>query len=168
MRVLFTCAPASGHFHPLVPYARALADAGHDVAFAAPAFFAPAMEGAGFRRFSAGLEQSFLDVYPQMRTMPGPERTAFARREGFADLYPKHLIPDLLALVATWPPDLIVREENAYGGCIAAECLGLPHASVDILAAGDPSWSNDLIAEPLNRHRVAHGLPPDPALAIAT
>ncbi len=166
MRVLFTCAPASGHFHPLVPFARALADAGHEVAFATPAFFAPAMEGAGFRHFPAGLEQSFLEVYPQMRTMPGSERTAFARREGFADLYPQHLIPDLLALATTWPPDLIVREENAYGGCIAAERLGLPHVSVDIAAAGDPPGSDELIAAPLNRHRVAHGLAPDPELAM--
>ena len=41
MRVLFTTLPYSGHVHPLVPFARALADAGHDVAFAARAAFAP-------------------------------------------------------------------------------------------------------------------------------
>lgn len=35
MRVLFTSAPMLGHFHPLVPFAHALADTGHDVAFAA-------------------------------------------------------------------------------------------------------------------------------------
>ena len=32
MKVLFTTQPLSGHWHPLVPFARALEDAGHDVA----------------------------------------------------------------------------------------------------------------------------------------
>ena len=36
MRALFTTQPATGAFRPLVPLARALADAGHEVAFAAP------------------------------------------------------------------------------------------------------------------------------------
>ena len=37
MRVLFTSQPALGHFHPLVPIARVLESAGHEVAFATPA-----------------------------------------------------------------------------------------------------------------------------------
>ena len=37
MRVLFSTMAASGHFHPLVPLARALQDAGHGVAFACAA-----------------------------------------------------------------------------------------------------------------------------------
>lgn len=47
MRVLFTCLPATGHLHPLVPIARALADAGHEVAFATHASMAPLVERAG-------------------------------------------------------------------------------------------------------------------------
>ena len=34
MRALFTTQPGSGMFNPLIPFARALADAGHAVAFA--------------------------------------------------------------------------------------------------------------------------------------
>ena len=34
MRALFTSFPGYGHFHPLVPLARAVQDAGHSVAFA--------------------------------------------------------------------------------------------------------------------------------------
>jgi UDP:flavonoid glycosyltransferase YjiC (YdhE family) len=44
VRVLFTCVAATGHFHPLVPVARALADAGHEVAFAPHAAIAPLVE----------------------------------------------------------------------------------------------------------------------------
>ena len=50
MRVLFTPHGALGHFHPLVPIARAAARAGHDVVFATPASFAPMFESSGIRR----------------------------------------------------------------------------------------------------------------------
>jgi UDP:flavonoid glycosyltransferase YjiC (YdhE family) len=36
MRILFTTTAGLGHFHPLVPLARAAANAGHEVAFACP------------------------------------------------------------------------------------------------------------------------------------
>jgi UDP:flavonoid glycosyltransferase YjiC (YdhE family) len=148
MRVLFTCLAFSGHFYPLVPFARALVDAGHDVAFAAPAPFASAVEGAGFRHFPAGLAP------------PAPYS-----REIFTDLLPRHTIPDLLALAATWPPDLIVRENLEYGGCIAAERLGLPHAvvAVNVVSEFIPV---DRLAAPLNALRAAFDLSPDPAMAM--
>ncbi len=40
--------------------------------------------------------------------------------------------PDLLAIVAAWSPDVIVRETWEFGGWLAAETLGLPHASVEV------------------------------------
>jgi len=57
MRTLFTTIPASGHFHPLVPLARAAINAGHEVAFAASAPFCPDVEAAGFRCFPAGVDR---------------------------------------------------------------------------------------------------------------
>jgi len=157
MRVLFTSAPMYGHFHPLVPFARA---------FAAPAFFASAVKSAGFHHLTAGLAQPIDELYPRWRELPGLEGPAFMEGEIFAGLWPRHLVPDLLALAAMWPPDLIVREETSYSGCIAAERLGLPHAAVDILAAGDLRGTHDLIARPLHQHRKDNGLAPDPDLAM--
>lgn len=69
-----------------------------------------------------------------------------------------------------WRPDLVVRESMEYGGCLAAEVLGLPHASI----AGNGCSGVDspdvryfrgnrrLVADPLARHRAELGLPPDP------
>jgi len=164
MRVLFTILPLSGHFYPLVPFARALAAAGHDVAFAAPAFFASPVAGADFRFFPAGLAQTIDELYPRSHTLSNPEKVTFWR-ELFTDLWPRHTIPDLLALASTWQPDLIVRENMEYGGCIAAERLGLPHAGVVINAVAEfiPA---DRLAAPLNALRAAHDLPPDSAMAM--
>jgi MGT family glycosyltransferase len=75
------------------------------------------------------------------------------------------MLPDILALATTWLPDLIVREEREYGGCLAAEVLGLPHAAVGITIGDDRAFPQ-LIAEPLDAHRAAYGLPADPDLAM--
>jgi UDP:flavonoid glycosyltransferase YjiC (YdhE family) len=165
MRALFTCNTGYGHLHPLIPVARRLADAGHEVAFALSAILVPAAEAAGFRAFPAGLDRRSRDIYPELRTWTGPDRVAFVHREIFGGLQPRHMVPDLLALAATWPPDLIVRDETEYGGCLAAEALGLPHAMVAISAIGD-FVRRDRIAAPLAAHRVALGLPPDPDLTM--
>jgi Erythromycin biosynthesis protein CIII-like, N-terminal domain len=52
-----------------------------------------------------------------------------------ADIAAGRMVPDLLAIAREWEPDLIVREGMELGGCIAAERLGIPHASV----AGTPT-----------------------------
>ena len=165
MRVLFTTTHGYGHFHPLIPHARALADVGHEVAFAAPAALTGAIAHSGFRHFPAGLDRDMNDVFPELRTWRGPDRVAFVRGEVRAGLYPRHMIPDLLALAATWPPDLIVWEELEYGGCLAAEVLGLPHAMVGVHATGE-FFPRAHIAASLNVLRAAYGLSADPGLAM--
>ncbi len=152
-------------FHPLVPFARGLEQSGHAVVFATRAAFAPTVQRAGFRHSPAGLDRAINEVYPQIRTMPASELMAFMHPQVWCGLLPEHKVPDLLALAERWPPDLVVREERDYAGCIAAEVLGVPHASVDVHATLDreyPQWAT----QPLNRHRAAVGLPPDPALAM--
>ena len=48
MRVLVSTTAGSGHFGPLVPFARAFRAEGHDVLVAAPASFATQVAAAGF------------------------------------------------------------------------------------------------------------------------
>src|SRR5919197_1566456 len=100
-----------------------------------------------------------------------PEFAAFVVRM-FADITTRQMVPDLLAIAREWRPDVIVREGMEYGGCIAAECLGIPHASIagNAYAAVDSPevhyfpGNRMLVAEPLARHREEFGLPPDPDL----
>jgi MGT family glycosyltransferase len=100
---------------------------------------------------------------------PGPEFAQFVVTM-FADITTRHMVPDLLAVAAQWRPDIVIRESMEYGGAIAAERLGIPHASIagnGYAAVDSPDvhyfpGNRLMVAEPLARHRAEHGLPPDP------
>ena len=167
MRVLFTVRPGLGMLHPLVPIARAVASAGHEVTFASAPQFVPNVERTGFRCVPAGLDSTDRDaerLAPEMRGLVGKERAAMMWRRIFAEHAPAKMVPDLLEFSRDWKPDLIVRDDLEFGGCIAAERLGIPHAAIQAVAFRPHLY--DLIKEPLNRRRVEAGLPPDPDLAM--
>ena len=94
----------------------------------------------------------------------GPEQAASVWARVFVGVRAASTIPDLLALGAAWHPDLIVRETTEFGGCVAAERLGLPHAAVQV-GAYRPDLERS-IAAALDRERAAVGLPPDPERAM--
>ena len=173
MRTLFTVQPSVGHLHPLVPVASALSDAGHEVAVCSSASFRPEVEAFGLTHIDAGLDwhtsdQSTWGAFPPMPP-PGPEFGRFVVTM-FADITTRHMVSDLLEIAREWRPDLIVREGMEYGGCLAAESLGIPHASIagNAYAAVDSPelhyfpGNRMLVAEPLARHREQLGLAPDP------
>ena len=62
MRVLFTCMAYTGHVHPIAPFARALAAAGHDVAVATHELLAAQVAAAGLRHLPAGLSRTSPEV----------------------------------------------------------------------------------------------------------
>jgi UDP:flavonoid glycosyltransferase YjiC (YdhE family) len=177
MKALFTVQPAIGHLHPLVPVARALEEAGHEVAFCSSASFGPEIEAFGFESFPAGLDwvaadRSTWTHFPPMPPPPDPAFPDFVVTV-FADITTRAMVPDVLAIAREWQPDVIVREVMEWSGCLVGELLGIPHASV-----GGNAYSgvdspeiryfpgNRLFAaEPYARHRVEFGLPPDPELA---
>jgi UDP:flavonoid glycosyltransferase YjiC (YdhE family) len=133
VRVLFTTLPQLGHFHPLVPVARAVRDGGHDVAFACPASFAAHVEAAGFRVFPAGFDDRgapFPTVFPGVSRYPVDERGPWVIANAFIGLYSAVMATDLLRVCRDWRPDLLVRDTSEFGGCVAAEASGLPHATV--------------------------------------
>jgi UDP:flavonoid glycosyltransferase YjiC (YdhE family) len=173
VRVLFTVHPAAGHLHPLVPVAHALSDAGHDVAVASAPSFRSEIEAFELAPVEAGLDwlmsdRSTWDAFPPMPP-PGPEFPAWAVLT-LADITTRRMVPDLLRIAGEWSPDLLIREGMEYGGAVAAEQLGIPHASVagNAYAAVDsPEFdyfpgNRLLVAEPMARHREQFGLPPDP------
>lgn len=177
MRALFTVQPSVGHLHPLVPVANALTDMGHDVAICSAASFGPEIEAFGLNHIDAGLDwlasdQATWTAFPPMPA-PGPEFAKFVIGM-FADVTTRKMVPDLLEIARDWRADVVIREGMEYGGCIAAESLGIPHASIagNAYAAIDSPdvhyfpGNRLAVAQPLARHREAFGLPPDPEVLM--
>ena len=165
MRVLFTCLPQSGHFNPLVPIARALREAGHEVAFACPAGFAPTVEAAGFGAFPAGFEERGLPIpqlFPGGRGLSPAERPIWVNTRLFIGVFAAAMAANLLGVCRAWSPDLIVRDSGEFGGCVAAETLGLPHASVRTGAVAASYTLRARFNTALAPLRERAGLEPDP------
>ena len=132
MKVLFTCVPGFGHFHPLVPLADALRRAGHEVAFAtAERFCRRVVEPAGFLAFPAGLSPHV--VHEQTLELPGigdqteEDVWRFGARM-FAEVAAPAKVPDLIGVVKEWAPDLLVHDMTDFAGPVAAAACDVPLA----------------------------------------
>lgn len=164
MRILFTFVGGSGHFEPLVALARASVAAGHTVAFANRPGMTASVEKAGFSSFAIGLDYGDSDKrYPLAEVDMAQEYRVV--REFFVVRQARERCAAILALCAEWKPDLIVCDEMDFGAMIAAEKLGLPHASVSVIAAGGFA-ERAQAADALDAVRAEFGLPSDPEMQM--
>jgi UDP:flavonoid glycosyltransferase YjiC (YdhE family) len=138
VRVLFSCLPGFGHFHPLVPAVLALRAAGHQVAFAtAERFCRNVVEPAGFPAFPAGLsplqvQDRLAEQDPQAGAGADPDDEAGQLRFGaemFAGVAGPAKADDLSAVIRDWAPSLLVHDAVDFGAPLAAATAGLPYAA---------------------------------------
>jgi UDP:flavonoid glycosyltransferase YjiC (YdhE family) len=165
MRILFTFVGGRGHLEPLVPIARAAQAAGHAVAFAAPTRLAPTVEALGLDAFGVGPDAAHSPTGRIPLREVDLEREKREFQERFARGAARSRAVGLITLCMDREPDLVVCEETDLGSMIAAERLGLPRATVLVIAAGSLVRAG-LVAEPLEELRAEHGLPPDPEFAM--
>jgi UDP:flavonoid glycosyltransferase YjiC (YdhE family) len=165
MRILFTCIGAPGHFHPLVPLARLAEAHGHEVTFATGAAFCTVVEATGFRAVPAGFDYAGVpldDWFPQLRTLRGDTYRDFVGRVVRIQTQARQMVPDLLRLADEgYRPDVVVRDSAEYGGCVAAEVWGIPHASVRTAYSPSSFGRRFSVGPDLADLRHEFGLPPD-------
>jgi len=158
--------PYWGGLRPLVPLAHAVRTAGHRVAVAAPTSFSPTIGRHRLEALAAGmddvpeeLDRMFADLH---RSQADPWTWTFDTWVG--GLCCQYMATDLITIADAWKPDLIVREASEYGGCLAAEALGIPHASVRPRPAHSRlSYERRAgVAAVLSRRRAELELPSDP------
>jgi UDP:flavonoid glycosyltransferase YjiC (YdhE family) len=134
VRVLCATTANDGHFGPLLPFARALAEAGHEVRVAAPTSYAAAVAGAGF------VHEPFPDAPPELigpvmgmlPTLAFEEADDLVIREVFARIDAQAALPSLAETVERWRPDLMLRETAEFASLAVAERAGVPHVHVCI------------------------------------
>ncbi|WP_432564350.1 glycosyltransferase [Kineococcus sp. SYSU DK003] len=130
MRVLISSLPAFGHVYPVMPMAEALRSAGHDVALATGGAPAARLDAAGWtvHRVEADIGAAVGQV---MRERPGlgrlepPDRWQVAAAM-FGDVLAAALDEQLSDVLDDARPDLVVYEELAMGGAVAAARAGVP------------------------------------------
>lgn len=164
VRLLCSFVGGEGHLQPLLPVARAVRAAGHTVAVAGAPAMASAIEAAGLPAIAVGPDVGGTRRRIPLRPLDAAREDAVLR-DGYAGWMARERAAALLPVSARWRPDVVMHDEVDFGSAVAAERLGLPHATVLVMAAGS-FVRPTVVAGPLHDLRATHGLPPDPELAM--
>lgn len=134
MRVLLTALRMAGHYRPILPYAKALQNQGHEVLFAASTEVATVLEKEGLPHgvLSHPGDKRIDEFWANAGKLPPDEFVGAAIGGVFVDLCGRFALPDLRAMVETWKPDLIIRENTEFSAVVAAEEAGVPHIRIAI------------------------------------
>ncbi len=169
-RFLFCSAGGYGHLHPLMPLAQMLKERGHQVAFAVGPSLRPLVEASGFTALQVGgnlrEDLEYRQFQAEREGMPlGLETELLVYSKLFCGIATRLMTPDTIEIARAWQPDMLIREAGAYNAAIAAEHLGLPHATISFAAALKGLAIFEVgAAEQLDPIRESWGLPPDPDL----
>lgn len=164
MRVLVTTTGNPGHLLPLVPVARALSRAGHEVVVATQRSRSAAVRGAGLtpRPFDDPPASVTGPLMAAITDLGVHEANARVVGDLFARVDTRAALPGVLEIVESWRPDLVVRETYEFAGALAAERHDLPQVRVGLGLASTEAWAVDLALPGLDELRAGLGLPGDP------
>ena len=164
MKVLCTCMPRSGHFHPLLPLAEALQARGHDVVFLTGAELQEAARSVGFETMVAGPEFSVLvskvfQRYPETSFATPDDQQRFAYGRLFSDIRVELTIDDATRVGRRFGPDLVVSGESDFVGPLLAAILDRPNVTVGVTLLLEQERLQ-LAAGAVARHWEIAGFPP--------
>src|SRR3954462_11657632 len=152
-----------GHLAPQLPIARALAAAGHEVAFSTYFPMAANVEAAGFAALATGPPVVKPPVQKPLLE-PDREREDEVMRTVFAGRLTRERLASVPEHVEAFRPDALVCDETDFGAQIAAGRLGLPFATVLIGCTGAfprrETIATALAAMPAPPDLVLCGVPP--------
>jgi len=132
MRILFGSWPGYGHLLPMVPLIRAAQQGGHDVVVSSGADMSGLIGRLGVSAHRSGvtLAESY-DRMPDHATiseLPAEQQPGFAARHLFG-AGAVDRARDLLDLLQTWRPDLIVHDTLELGSPTVAALHQIPHVT---------------------------------------
>jgi MGT family glycosyltransferase len=138
VKFLFVVPPLTGHVNPTVSVARVLAADGHEVAWAAHADVVAPLLPPGARLFSLGEAKAGEFFAPQVersRAVRGLESLQFLWESLLVPLA-RAMRPRVSEIIAELAPDVIVVDQQAVGGALAARRSGKPWATFCTTSAG--------------------------------
>ncbi|MGZ5339462.1 MAG: glycosyltransferase [Thermoleophilaceae bacterium] len=165
MKILMSSTAGAGHVGPLVPFAEACVQAGHEVRIAVPDKALPIVEGAGLAGLPVGYpsEEEMGPIWERVERASPQQKEEIVIHELFGRLYTRAALPGMLTAVETWRPDLIVGESGELSSSLAAELHGVPQARVAVTLGLEDEF-HALLGGALDDLRQELGLPQDSAL----
>jgi hypothetical protein len=113
----------------MLPLARALGAAGHDVAFASGEPIFGEAEADGFTSFRAGLGvEAREQLGPEMGSLSPAQIRSFMFRELFVNIELGPRADDLMEIVEAWRPHIIVHEVAEFATPVLAASLAFEQA----------------------------------------
>ena len=118
----------------MVPLARAFRSRGHEVRWAIGPDGCAGVEQAGFESVLAGLSRperlaELVRRHPEFDQLPPHEQPDFMFGKVFGEIAAPAMFADLLPIVESWPPDLVVNDAAEFAAPIAAQALRVPHVT---------------------------------------
>jgi UDP:flavonoid glycosyltransferase YjiC (YdhE family) len=166
MRFLWVVPPFTGHVNPTIQVAAALAERGHQVAWCGPAEIRDLLPATA-ALYSTGAKSpagGYARLHANWQRLRGVAALRFLVEETLIPLADA-MLPGVGAAVASFRPDVVVADQQAFAGAFAAELAGVPWATSATTSAeftrplvGFPKvdgWVREQIA----RAAVAAGLP---------
>jgi UDP:flavonoid glycosyltransferase YjiC (YdhE family) len=140
MRVLVTSTPGTGHLHPLVPLARELVLAGHEVVWATAASSCAKVESYGFPAVPCGLDGNarlpvFLERAAHFRELPPRQGRAVQFPVLFGEVAAPVMRDDLVEVFDDFRPQLVVHEFAELAAAPMATARGIATVSVGFSGA---------------------------------
>jgi hypothetical protein len=163
--MLFSSSPGDGHLLPLLPLARAMRRRGHEIAFATSDGHRQQLSAESFPLFAMGITAAELlarlgPFLPQIMAAPIEHRRSVAFPRIFAVDYAPTKIDDLLAVCASWEPDVLVYECADLAAPLVAAALDLTSVNHSF-GVPIPLPVLERAAEAMAPHWTAHGLRPE-------
>jgi UDP:flavonoid glycosyltransferase YjiC (YdhE family) len=165
MRVLFASTAGAGHFGPLVPFARALRRAGHEILVAAPMSAQARVERAGlpFISYADPLERELAPVHARIRAAALEQANEIVLGELFPRVRSGAGLPGVELAMDAWRPDVVVRESCEFASAVAAEAREIPVVRVGAFQLAMEALTVRTAAPAVDDLRAWAGLEPDPA-----
>lgn len=133
-RILFATTAGVGHFSPLIPFAHACVRAGHDVLVVghAEAAGAAARAGLPFQPLPEPSDEEIARFREGQQDLSVVEAMGRAVSELYVRSYATAALPEMLAAIDRWRPDVVVRESAELSSPVAAERRGIPQLEVGV------------------------------------
>ena len=157
-----------GHMRPLLPFADAFRELGHEVLIAIPETATGLVLDAGHEPWALPEAPAELSDavsargFAAAKAGAGDEANRIIVGELFAGVHARASLPGIMGAVAEWQPDVLMHETCEFAAALVAERAALPSVRVAVHMAELERYIAEFAAADVDEIRAEQRLDPDP------